>query len=513
MDAVYVGRVLTGLESECAKGMVNRHTFFPHLLLQNLRSTGVVFRTPTGVVPLGVDDVSLRAIALLRSSPNSLPTIVLSEVCANCDETTLRLALSRHDSIVAEVDGEWRCVELAAPVEHPEMHVLLGEGIRSVLKYIRSNREHSHIFHQVDNVIALADLCVTTNPTAVASVFGPLDKLLKRRGRKFDVLQLAELTIRAARSINPPTTELVEAEAKALVCGRTWTYQRLNRLEHAALYAQESFERGDSIGYDRNTAFVQKCRGRLHRVQAEQAMNPALRRPLLKVSIELLKDAIERFGKLEQFGPEHEEVGDCYSLLGRTHLEAGNVLLGSECAEKARTLLTDMNSKDYLDLLILEGDIAAARLDFTLADAKYLEASELVGCDDSEKSEIGARALLRRGLNAEKAGRDKASAECDLIAARDIWKDCGDYYWAASAELARLKLVAPLPRDVERQIMKIAPNVAVHLIRRWRQATATQSSTTLAQRSELTEIAWKKLVRAAKEDDALRHRHWGEVFG
>jgi len=401
---------------------------------------------------------------------------------------------------------------LPAPIAHDDQFSILAQCIAALLRYVKSNGAHSDIFEQIENVIGLAHQCEQSNPVAAASVFGPLDKLLKRRGRKYDVLRLAELTIRAARSLNPPTQQLRQAEAKALICGRSWTYQRMNQLERAALYAEESNDCGEAIGYDRNTAFCKKCLGRLHRVQAEQVTGKE-RRAFLKQSVELLEEAIERFEKLEGFGPDHEEVGDCYSLLGRTNLASADVMAADRCAERARQLLTDLNSKDYLDLLILEGDILATKLDHMAADQRYTEAAQAAGGDDAEKSEIAARALLRRGLNGEKANRSSEQVESDLATAREIWEDCGDHYWAACAELERQQRFEAIPRELRRRVKKLTPTVAVHLIRRWRQASSQQSSRTLAQRNELTEIAWRKLVKQAKEDDALRSRHWGEVFG
>jgi hypothetical protein len=44
----------------------------------------------------------------------------------------------------------------------------------------------------------------------------------------------------------------------------------------------------------------------------------------LRQSIALLEEAIDRFSKIEKFGPMDAEVGDCYSLLGRTYLTSKN---------------------------------------------------------------------------------------------------------------------------------------------------------------------------------------------
>ncbi len=58
----------------------------------------------------------------------------------------------------------------------------------------------------------------------------------------------------------------------------------------------------------------------------------------------------------DEFGPE---VGDCYSLLGRTYLYAGQYKQAGDAVRHAFRLITDTTGKDYLDLEILDGDLEA----------------------------------------------------------------------------------------------------------------------------------------------------------
>ena len=149
---------------------------------------------------------------------------------------------------------------------------------------------------------------------------------------------------------------------------------------------------GESIGYVRNTAFCKKCLGRLKRVQAEREFNLDKRSKLMNMSIRLLKEAIEIFGNHEKYGPRHDEVGDCNSLLGRTYFVAKRLDQAEAHAAEARRIFTRCTSKHYMDLLLLEGELASAKYQYDVADRKFKEVLELAGEHDAERSEIAARA-------------------------------------------------------------------------------------------------------------------------
>ena len=53
------------------------------------------------------------------------------------------------------------------------------------------------------------------------------------------------------------------------------------------------------------------------------------------------------------------EVGDCYSLLGRTYLAAGQRPEARAALAEANKRLLDQSNKDYLDLQIAMGDLVA----------------------------------------------------------------------------------------------------------------------------------------------------------
>src|SRR5262249_1824392 len=142
------------------------------------------------------------------------------------------------------------------------------------------------------------------------------------------------------------------------------------------------------------------------------------------------KEAIRMFEKLDEVGPNHPEVGDCYSLLGRTLLLSNNRREATKAVKKARELLTDQTDKDYLDLCLLDGDLEAAGQRHADAEAYYEEVLGKTQTGDAEKSEIYARAYLARGKARFALGR-KEHAIADFDRAAKIWRDLEDTYNAS----------------------------------------------------------------------------------
>src|SRR5207253_38316 len=117
-----------------------------------------------------------------------------------------------------------------------------------------------------------------------------------------------------------------------------WVYQRIGSLEEAQVAATRSLKLGEAVGWDRNTAFCLKCTGRLLRMMAERTPDPLERERLLKESEDHLQKAVCAFAKASDpdLGPTSCDVGDSYSLLGRTRLVRGHVREALEAVEKAR---------------------------------------------------------------------------------------------------------------------------------------------------------------------------------
>src|SRR5207245_1678693 len=150
----------------------------------------------------------------------------------------------------------------------------------------------------------------------------------------------------------------------------------------------------------------------LYRLEVDKAQNQGEKAAMLAESVACLSAAITLFSDLEGFGPNDPEVGDCYSLLGRTRLVARDLKKAEDAVRKAYQLITDAGSKDYLDLVILSGDLEAARGDSEAAESFYDDALSLPATEDSETTEMRARAFFQRGLNRKSAGRrDQAVAD------------------------------------------------------------------------------------------------------
>ena len=162
------------------------------------------------------------------------------------------------------------------------------------------------------------------------------------------MLKVARRSIQASKAPGRQRAQ-VEDEAVAAICGVSWVYQRTERLAEALTEAERSLDLGLDIYWDRNTAFCHKCIGRLKRMEAEATQDDRQRTALLKESFELLSQAIDEFTKL---GLE-AEVGDCYSLLARTHFVDDDRQAARNAIAEADDRLVDPTTKDFLDLQIL----------------------------------------------------------------------------------------------------------------------------------------------------------------
>jgi hypothetical protein len=166
---------------------------------------------------------------------------------------------------------------------------LIGLTLESLLGYIGIHKSDGLGARYVDTAIALARRCKDARPTTVTGLFNAVDRELKRRGNKHKVLEAANLTIEATGH-NCRTDEDVRRKAKALICGRSWVLQRIGRLDEAMADAKKSLNFGQRIGWDRNTAFCNKCIGRIYRRQAEKVADAQKKADLINKSIESLKD-------------------------------------------------------------------------------------------------------------------------------------------------------------------------------------------------------------------------------
>ena len=357
------------------------------------------------------------------------------------------------------------------------------------------------------NVIALAQIVRTTKPESVARLFLTLDKTLKMTGDKRLVLKVAQLSVEAARHTERNRSE-VEGEVQAEICGIAWVYQRIGRLEEARVHAERSLQLGKEIGWDRNTAFCMKCIGRLYRMESEAATDKAARENFLKKSVGMLTDAIRLFSDMKaEFGPESAEVGDCFSLLSRTHLVAGRLSEARQCARHAIDRIPETELKDYSDLQILLGDIEVGHGQTESAIHFYIGVIDSLNTDTPENSEILARAFSRRAA-AHKALGKKPFAARDYKRAAEIWQDLHEDELSAEAAWHVLVLEEDLPRRFLKRFDKeqfLTRLIAVELLK---QEMGQSRKASLGRRPEPTDAYLNDLAKRANQQAALERIPW-----
>ena len=336
-------------------------------------------------------------------------------------------------------------------------------------------------------------------------LFDVLDRPMKALGDKRLVLEVANKCIEVTDHPSR-TPEEAECEARARICGTSWAYQRLGNLGRAADEAKRSMElSAQTDSPAKNLAFCHKCNGRLARRRAEETGDLAERGRFLKESVAELSKAIEIFSHHEEFGPEDPEVGDCHSLLARTFLFAGDVSEAKKNVEKASGLLADDESKDYFDLQIVIGDIAARGLDMGAAHTCYSAVIDRGSGHDYQMSEIVARACMQRGkLYARK--NDKENAASDFTKAAEIWEKYEEEKPAAEAKWEAILVRHDFPRPVLRLLEPEPPEVKAEAFRLFEadQNNALGTHKSLAQRGVHDVTIWKQKLKQARKNLAQR---------
>ena len=329
-------------------------------------------------------------------------------------------------------------------------------------------------------------------------LFDTLDRPMKYLGDKRLVLNVAEACIECCSGVDLDD-KTAECQARARICGTSWAYQRTGNLGLAEQEAQESVRISEGISSRKNLAFCMKCLGRLKRLRAEAESNLEVRRAFFEDSVKCLREAISLFSDLH--GPDDPEVGDCYSLLGRTYLSTGNGRMARDCVGEAMRRI-DADSKDYLDLRILEGDIWLA----TEEDAKALEAFEevidLTSEQDYQISEIVARAHRQRAETLMRMRRS-TDAETAFAEAQRIWEQYGEANFAAEAEWGGIRASGALDRRTIRLLEEEEPLVRCGAVRLYRGRQSNRSRRVVAQRIGADDTVWRNLIREVKRLQAL----------
>jgi tetratricopeptide (TPR) repeat protein len=221
----------------------------------------------------------------------------------------------------------------------------------------------------------------------------------------------------------------------------------------------------------------------------------------LRQSIALLEEAIDRFSKIEKFGPMDAEVGDCYSLLGRTYLTSKNFTKAEESIRKAYERIPDHNSKDYFDLVVLSGDFEVERGNQKEAIEYYDEALRLPASNDPEITEMRARAHFQRGKN-RIALKDQSGAVEDFRKATEIWQSLGEGGAADQSRWEEIKLVEKLPTDIFTLLSEQEPSVRVAAVESYREQLASRGGARVAQRVRPGKAYWEQIIEGARKRTA-----------
>lgn len=478
-------------------------------LVRDITEIGIeLYYSPVSDVA-GVDRKVLPVLFCLQSCGHDVPTEVISDSLGECEsDIQLMLRSVAVPGLLTENDGCVGMRRLPTAISIENGDYVRGQFLRALLSFIKRNKHLREGRQQVTNAITLANLCGRANGEIVATLFDVVEKPLKRAGNKLQLFEAAEISISAVRSAVHPTKQMRESEAKALICGRSWVYQRMGETEKARVVANESLKLGNDLGYDRNTAYCKKCIGRLCRIEAEETHEKTHRETLLNESAELLIEAIHRFSRHEDFGPQSPEIGDCYSLLGRTYLAMGDLQQVTGAMRKAQELLRgETSSKEYVDLLILEGDLLTKRGALESADESYATALKVTEDSNAERNEIVARAHFRRGLN-QLALKRKSLATTSLTIAAAMWNERGDTELSANAKWCLLEFNNPLPSAAKALLSHEKFAVRMEVANLYLQSLPESGVPRTARREEPGVKYWKQLIIQAKKKIALEITHF-----
>jgi len=500
-------RLIQFLFHRFAEGISTRFRFSVRELISDSIGQGIQLYACPQVSCEDLDPVVSAVFMILQSCQSGLPLSVLADAASSTAPDIQGKLAPYVGATVTIEDGIVSIRPLPTFFTRPDRADFLARALGYLLSFIEHRKDELPGKTQVRNAIALAEACAGTRPQVAATVFRILDKLLKDIGDKHLVLNVAELSIKAARESKSRTRDVAEGEAHALICGRSWVYQRTGRLVLARAAADESLQCGVDIRWDRNTAYCKKCIGRLLRLEAEQASSDAAKGQLILASIEHIREAIEGFSGMSEFGQTHPEVGDCYSLLGRTLLFAGRLTEVDQSVRKAYELISDHNSKDFLDLLLLDGDLQAAKGDRHSANGCYNEALDLNVQPNPETSEMRARAHLSRGLNQAAIG-ERASAAHDFGCAATIWQELGELESSARAEWNAILLTKDVSIELRRRLAREPFWVGVEVIKAHRQQVTAHPHAGSARRAQPATAYWEELIRRTKERFRIEVPTW-----
>lgn len=461
---------------------------------------------PPRLIP-ELDSQIASAFLIMQRAEAPLPAEVVA-TAVSLGESDLRAALGADDVAHSII---WDSRDLVTttynrpvfPIPVPAEDVI-ARALDALLGYLERHSASAATSEQLRNVLAFCKTPGVSGAT-VAGVFALLQKPLKRLGDKRLVFETASVSLDAARRENRHEQDTRE-EALILICGTSWVLQRVARLDDADADASRSLELGQTLHWARNTAFCRKCLGRLRRMRAETAIDAGERRQLLADSDEFLRQAIDDFSRLND-KDSREEEGESWSLLGRTLLRAKRLDEAHEAVRRADELLIDDQTKAYLDLLILRGDLNAVAGENRIAEDFYSQAISKGDAGDAQRSEIIARAFLARGkvrvrLNKPGEGRH------DFEHAVEIWTRLDD----PAVELAEWAIISLDDGAAGLEIKRLEKEpaaVRVRTVRNYRERLGSGSKSLSKRKPAKVEPAFlEQLIGDSKRQLAIENTGW-----
>lgn len=441
----HAARLIDYLFHRLARAAAIRETLSITDLITDLAKSGIALRSPpwTGAA---LSPEARRIVCILQELETPIAPELLCEAAA-CDMEELETLVIEER--VGKDELGCRLPRMTPRLEHPERSSVLLVAMNRMVAYLKDGQTPaSAIGLQCSNLVALMAAVRASAPEAVARVFWELDKQVKESGSKRSVLDLAWTSILASRYTNRGT-EAVKAEAVALVCGVSWVYQRTERLAEARAEAEKSYELGEQVGWKRNTAYYQKCAGRIARMQAERASDSESKQHFIRESEALLLKAIDTFPTVEELTSERRraEAAEARSLLARTYLVEKSVKKAWATLEAAKPDLT-VGTKPWVDACILEAELLASEGAWERTQSLCAQTIDLIKESGREVSEMTARL---RNLRAHALARlgDRSASVREREGAVAIWEQLGETRSAARAKWALMLARDAVPNDAK----------------------------------------------------------------
>ena len=445
-------------------------------------------------------DLARRAISLVGAMDGGVPLAVL--------RNALGVSEAEWGSIVDEIqayvtldDEDYLCPLPSLPRLDPETVEGIDDLFGVWLLAMPELRRKPGASRALNEVLRLGKHLSDESPDRVAGVFRATEKVSKDLGDQRLVHQAAELAISSARRSATREDPVLRLEAQALICGRSWVWQRHGDLARAEESAYESLALGKAIGDGVNTAYTLKCLGRLFRIQAERSFGEAAAE-LVEKSIRYLQDARRAFQDLRPAGDGDSEVGDCLSLEGRSQFVAGRLSEARSLVMQSFDFLDNPSDKDYLDACILLSDVLRAEGDLAAA-IKALKPVWLVNsANDSPKSEVIARAFVANGEIAALRGR-KGTARSAFSAASDIYRLLGDHDRADRLKWRAVQF-GSIRSELNHALLAQPPSVC------WRVVESFETSvpTGARKRAHITPERVNRMIVEAQRDAAAGAPRW-----